>query len=168
MKTHFRNHRLTWRRALCALSALALLSASVLDARSAQFPDGFRRWVHVSTGVIMPKTSPQLASEEGMHHIFANPEAVAGYASGRFADGSILVYELRDATQQNGVIVEGGRKRVDVMIKDARRSGDTGGWRFERFWSDGRPLDDARESGAACFQCHSKAGAQGFVFSRLQ
>jgi hypothetical protein len=158
----------TYRLVLGALFTSAALSVGALDAAEpVLFPDSFRHWVQVSTGLIMHGTNPQLETEEGMHHIFANPKAVAGYASGTFADGSILVYELREATQRNGVIVEGGRKRVDVMIKDARLHGGTGGWRFERFWSDDRTHDAVPESGAACFQCHSKASAQGFVFSQL-
>ncbi|HXM17005.1 MAG TPA: cytochrome P460 family protein, partial [Candidatus Eremiobacteraceae bacterium] len=70
------------------------LSVSLLCAtESVQYPDGFRRWVHVGTGVILPGgTLPE--SEQGMHHVFANPKAADGYASGEFADGSIIVYEL--------------------------------------------------------------------------
>ena len=73
----------------------------------------------MGTGVIMSPANPQLKSEEGMHHIFANEKAVEGYATGNFADGSMVVYELRETKQQNGVIFEGDRKRVDVMIKDS-------------------------------------------------
>jgi hypothetical protein len=136
-------------------------------AKSLQYPDNFRLWVHVGTGVIMPGANPQLMSEEGMHHIFANQKAVDGYASGDFPDGSIIVYELREAQQKNGVIFEGDRKRVDVMIKDASLYKSTGGWRFERFWADDRTQDAVRDSGMSCFQCHSKANTHGFVFSQL-
>ena len=65
---------------------------------------------------------PLPESEQGMHHIFANQKAIDGYTSGDFADGSIIVYELREAQQKNGVIFEGERRRVDVMIKDSRLS----------------------------------------------
>ncbi|HEY7291014.1 MAG TPA: cytochrome P460 family protein [Vicinamibacterales bacterium] len=160
--------RVAHRPHLCAILASAVLSVTALYAAEAvQYPDGFRRWVHVGTGVVVPGSSSQLQSEEGMHHIFANPKAVAGYASGVFADGSIIVYELQEFSQRNGAIVEGARKRVDVMVKDARGHGDTGGWRFERFWSDDRTQNALSDSGVACFQCHSNAKAHGFVFSQL-
>ncbi len=150
------------------LLALAVFSLGVLcAAESVQFPDNFRRWVHVGTGVILPGTNPQLASEEGMHHIFANPKAVDGYASGDFADGSMIVYELREAKQQSGVIFEGDRKRVDVMIKDSTLYKSTGGWRFERFWANEQSKDAVNDSDASCFQCHTNAKAHGFVFSQL-
>jgi hypothetical protein len=153
---------------LMLLAAATLLSLSALyAAESVQFPDNFRRWVHVGTGVILPGANPQLKSEEGMHHIFANARAVDGYSSGDFPDGSIIVYELREAQQKNGVIFEGDRKRVDVMIKDSSHYAGTGGWRFERFWGNDQTQNAIHDSGTSCFQCHSKANAHGFVFSQL-
>lgn len=151
-----------------ALLAIAVFSLSaVYAAESVQFPNSFRQWVHVGTGVILPGANPQFKTEEGMHHIFANQEAVGGYSSGSFPDGSIIVYELRDTRQMSGVIVEGDRKRVDVMIKDSSHQ-STGGWRFERFWGNDQAQDAVHDSGASCFQCHEKAKAHGSIFSRLQ
>jgi len=154
---------------LLPLATAALLSLSaVYAAESVQFPDNFRGWVHVGTGVILPGANPQFKSEEGMHHIFANQEAVGGYSSGNFPEGSIIVYELRDAQQKNGVIFEGVRKRVDVMIKDSSHYPSTGGWRFERFWGSDQAQNAIHDSAASCFQCHARANAHGSVFSRLQ
>ena len=56
--------------------------------------------------------------------------------TGDFADGSVIVYELREAQQKNGIIFEGDRRRVDVMIKDSNLYKSTGGWRFERFYAN--------------------------------
>ena len=136
-------------------------------AEAVQYPDGFRRWVYVGMGVILPDTNPQLKSEEGMHHVFANAKAVDGYASGEFADGSTIVYELREAQQKNGLILEGYRKRVDVMIKDSIHYASTGGSRFERFWGKDEAQNALNDSGTSCFQCHSNAKAHGFFFTQL-
>ncbi len=157
------------KRALSILivGAAILPLSALCAADSVQYPDAFRSWVHVHTKVLMPGANPQMASEEGMRHIFANQKAAAGFASGNFADGSILVYELREAQQKDGTISEGERKRVDVMIKDAKLYKNTGGWRFERFWGNDQAQDAIHDSGASCFQCHSKANAHGFVFSQL-
>jgi len=152
---------------MLVVSAAIQPSSAFYGGEPVQYPDNFRRWVHVGTGVILPGANPQLVSEEGMHHIFANQMAVNGYASGDFPDGSIIVYELREAQQKNGVIFEGDRKRVDVMIKDASLYKNTGGWRFERFWANDQTQDAVRDSGTSCFQCHSKANAHGFIFSQL-
>lgn len=159
--------RLTYAgRSAWSLLALAAWSLGVLyGAESLQYPDNFRRWVHVGTGVILPGGSlPE--SEQGMHHIFANAKAVDGYEAGDFADGSIIVYELREAQQKEGVIFEGERRRVDVMIKNGNLYKNTGGWRFERFWGNDQTQDVIRDSGAACFGCHAQAKTHGFVFSQ--
>jgi hypothetical protein len=148
------------------LPYLLALTALLYGAESPQYPDNFRRWVHVGAGVILPgSTLPE--SEQGMHHIFANQKAIDGYASGDFADGAVIVYELREAQQKNGIIFEGERRRVDVMIKNASLYQSTGGWRFERFLGNGRSEDAVRDAGTSCFGCHSNAKAHGFVFSQL-
>jgi hypothetical protein len=146
---------------------VAALSASLLCAAdSVEYPDGFRRWVHVGTGVILPGGAlPE--SEQGMHHVFANPKAVDGYAKGDFADGSIIVYELREAQQKNGIILEGDRRRVDVMIKDSNLYKNTGGWRFERFYANDQAQNAVPDGGASCFACHASVKTHGFVFTEL-
>lgn len=169
MATRFRNFRPTSLRwsAWIAIALMALSLSLLYGAETTQFPSDFRRWVHVGTGVILPGSNPALASEEGMHHIFANAKAADGYSSGDFADGSILVYELRETQQKNGAIFEGERKRVDVMIRDSNLFKSTGGWRFERFWGNDQTQDGVHDSGTSCFQCHSNAKTHGFVFSQL-
>jgi hypothetical protein len=156
--------RRTWIPLLLVWPALSL--SILCGAESVQYPGNFRRWVHVGTGVILPGgTLPE--SEQGMHHIFANPKAVDGYPTGEVADGSIIVYELREAQQKNGVIFEGERRRVDVMIKDSGLYKTTGGWRFERFWANDQTQDAIHDAGASCFACHANVKTHGFVFSRL-
>jgi hypothetical protein len=148
--------------------ALAAISLSFLyAAETVQYPENFRRWVHVGTGVIL-SGGPLPESEQGMHHIFANQKAIDGYSSGDFADGSIIVYELREAQQKNGVIFEGERRRVDVMIKDSSLYKRTGGWRFQRFMGNDQSQDAIRDSGTSCFECHSNAKTHGFVFSQIR
>lgn len=154
----------------CAIVAsLAIFTSTLVQSEEGvQFPDGFRRWVHIGTGVILPSDNPLLKSEEGMHHVFANSKAADAYTTGDFPDGAVLVYELRDAQQKNGVISEGERRRVDVMIKDSETYKSTGGWRFECFFGDQRTENAIHDSGTSCFQCHAKAEKHGFVFSQLR
>ena len=167
-------HRSTYRRKHLLRSTLAFiaLAAAMMTTlhsdEGVHFPDGFRRWVHVGTGVILPSDNPMLKPEEGMHHVFANAKATDAYATGDFPDGSVLVYELREAQQKNGMIFEGERRRVDVMIKDSSLYKSTGGWRFERFFGDQRTENAIHDSGNSCFQCHAKAEKHGFVFTQLR
>jgi hypothetical protein len=155
-------------KSIAVLAIMAFLFLGVLWAESVEMPNDFRSWVRVRTGVVLPDADVRLKSEEGMHDIYANQAAVKGYASGEFPDGSMIVYELRDAKPNNGVIVEGERRRVDVMIKNSSLYKSTGGWRFERFWPKDPTQNALPDAGTECFACHSKAQAHGFVFSRLE
>lgn len=170
MKTQNRNSHLRFvLRSTSILVAVSALTLTTLRSdEGAQYPESFRRWVHVGTGVILPGTNPQMKSEEGMHHVFANPKAADAYATGEFPDGSVIVYELRETEQKNGVIFESDRRRVDVMIKDSNLYKNTGGWRFERFVGDQKTENAVKDAGSSCFQCHSKADKHGFVFSQLR
>jgi hypothetical protein len=107
----------------------------------------------------------------GLHHYYANEQAVAGYRSGTFPDGSIVVDEavfLKDGEgRTKGLAFEGERRFLDVMVKDARRYVETGGWGYEHFERDeptGRLSADER---ATCSGCHSKATAD-HVFSVIR
>lgn len=149
-------------------AGLSSLALSVQAPADVPYPDGYRDWKHVKTAVIGPH-SPAFARFGGIHHIYANPKALAGYASGRFEDGSVLVFDLLEAIETKSDIEEGERRVVDVMVKDAKRFADTGGWGFEEFKGNSR-VD--RTVGARarteCFACHATRKSSDFVFSRLR
>jgi len=132
------------------------------------YPNGYRKWVHVGTTLVGPQ-SPFFASSGGIHHIYANEKAVKGYETGTFPDGSIVVFDLLDTKELNGATIEGRRKRLDVMVKDAQRFPSTGGWGFERFLGDTEtnPALTAEQK-ANCFSCHEKRKGQDYVFSTLR
>jgi hypothetical protein len=132
------------------------------------YPNGYRKWVHVGTTLVGPQ-SPFFASSGGIHHIYANEKAVKGYETGTFPDGSTVVFDLLDTKELNGATIEGPRKRLDVMVKDAQRFPSTGGWGFERFLGDTEtnPALTAEQK-ANCFSCHEKRKGQDYVFSTLR
>ena len=137
MKTQNRTSRLIcFLRSASVLLAVAALTLTALHSdEGVHYPDGFRRWVHVGTGVILPD---QPSAEERRRDAsrLRQSKAAEAYVGGDFPDGSVIVYELRETQQNNGVITEGARRRVDVMIKDSNLNKSTGGWRFERFFGD--------------------------------
>jgi hypothetical protein len=139
-------------------SSLAFALALRADPAAAPipFPDGYRRWVHVKTTLI-GREAPSYDRNGGIHHFYANELAVEGYRIGRFPDASVLVDDGLEAKESQGVTSDGPRKRVAVMMKDARRFASTGGWGFEVFKGDGREAGLTDEGRATCFACHSKA-----------
>jgi hypothetical protein len=78
----------------------------------------------------------------------------------------VFVFDLLEATSDGNAVVEGKRKVVGVMQRDAKGFASTGGWGFEGFKGDTREraVSDMR----ACFECHAPQKERGFVFSELR
>jgi hypothetical protein len=180
-----------------AAAACALGAASVALADDGpEYPEGYRLWDHVKS-MIVDNGLPVLGDPAnplnviGLHHIYANKKAMEGYRSLNahrpgavvFKDGSVIAFDLLEhvklgAPEAPVAIVEGPRKLVAVMEKDARRFAKTGGWDFQVYNPVTRaPLLDAKTQ-QVCFGCHKNgdpalpiignAAASDFVFSRLR
>ncbi|MGJ7902597.1 cytochrome P460 family protein [Lysobacter sp. 1R34A] len=144
----------------------ARIAATAPDPHALPFPVGYSRWTHIKSGLI---TSGHAAYPRfgGLHHIYANAIALDGYRSGRFADGSVLVYDLFE-TRDNGdaTIDQGTRRHIDVMVKDSARFAATGGWGYAEFAAGERRdrLRTAQRDG--CAACHASQKDNDQVFSR--
>jgi hypothetical protein len=92
--------------------------------------------------------------------------AERGYRSGKFPDGAVIVFDLKEAKSADNTVQEGARKVVGVMTKNARKYKDTGGWGFEGFKGDSTTERAVGNNAAtACFQCHTTQRDRDFVFS---
>jgi len=148
------------------IAAIACMSSFVSAAAEVPYPNGYRDWHHVKSMVIA-EGHPLYAAFGGIHHIYANAKAKQGYASGKFANGSIIVFDLLEAQSGDGAIVEGSRKVLGVMHKDSKRWAATGGWGFEGFKGDSTSERAVGGNAAsACFGCHMPQKASDYVFSR--
>jgi len=148
-----------------ALLALLLSPSSPQAEDPVPYPEGYRDWRHVKSMVIREE-HPLYGTFGGIHHLYANAEAVRGYQSGQFPDGAVIVFDLLAVQEtEDDALVEGGRKVVGVMHKNSRRWAATGGWGFQGFKGDTRErvLDAADQ--AACFDCHAAKPESDFVFS---
>lgn len=152
---------------------LAATCAPVLAADSAPpevaYPSGYRDWHHVKTMIINPGHALYDAFG-GIHHLYANKQAVSGYKNGKFANGSVIVFDLLETTTADNTIQEGARKVVGVMRKDAKKYAATGGWGFEGFKGDSKTERAVTQQNAdsACFRCHIAQKERDFVFSGLR
>jgi hypothetical protein len=134
----------------------------------APFPKKFRKWAHVKSVLVGPQ-SAAFATDGGIHHIYANEEALEGYETGKFADGSVIVYDLLETKEVAGNTIEGPTRRVDVMVKQSELYRTTGGWQFMSF-PGGNPTDGrlTAERQAACAACHANRKEHDFVFSEFR
>lgn len=129
------------------------------------YPSGYSRWTHIRSGLITAK-HPAFARFGGLHHIYANAASLEGYHSGRYADGSVLVYDLFETRDHgDGIIDQGPRRQIDVMVKDSKRFAATGGWGYAEFaaGTTADRLSNADRDG--CAACHASRKQHGDVFS---
>jgi len=160
-----------------SLGAALLATETAPPAPEVPFPDGYRAWQHVSSGVLKPNGNPaattpkegELAAPPGlMSHIYANEKAVEGYRSGHFPEGAMLVVDWFVLEERGPQLRQGPRKSVNVMVRDARYA-ETGGWGFEDFDRDSRTVRNVGpKAGPMCFQCHTRVKEQEYVFSALK
>ena len=156
------------RRTFAIAAAAVCGVAWAADPPAVPYPEGYRDWHHVKSMVINP-VHPLHASFGGIHHLYANKQAMAGYRKGRFPDGAVIVFDLLEAKAGGNAVTEGPRKVVGVMRKDAKRHAGTGGWGFEGFKGDSKTERAVGQNAAsACFQCHTSQKDRDYVFSSLR
>ena len=148
-----------------ALVMLAAGSAGAADPPPVPYPQGYRGWAHVKSMVIQPGHALYDAFG-GIHHLYANQKAEQGYKSGRFGDGSVIIFDLLEAKAADNTVQEGARKVVGVMHRDSRRHAATGGWGYEGFKGDSTTERAVgANASSACYQCHTAQKDRGYVFS---
>ena len=157
------------RKMLLLAATLALTpSLQAADAAPVPYPEGYRQWTHVKSMTINPGHA-LYDTFGGIHHLYANRRAEQGYKSGKFADGSVIVFDLLEAKAADNAVQEGGRKVLGVMHKDAKKYQGTGGWGFEGFKGDSKTERAVGKNAAsACFQCHTAQKNSDFVFSSFR
>lgn len=69
------------KRILSFLSSMALALPAISAEPLVPYPEEYRGWHHVKTMVI-DEGHPLYEAFGGIHHIYANPKALAGYQSG--------------------------------------------------------------------------------------
>ena len=142
--------------------------AQPVAAAGIAYPEGYRDWRHVKSMELQPGHA-LYESFGGLHHIYANPKAVKGYRSGKFADGAVIVFDLLEAKTGGNALVEGKRKVLGVMVRDRKKYANTGGWGFEGF-AGGDPLKRVVGDNAAkaCFACHAPQQNNNYLFSAIR
>lgn len=128
------------------------------------YPEGYRQWVHVKTAVVEPGN---VAFEHygGFHHIYANKLAMEGYKTGQFTDGSVIVFDVLQAIDTTRLLLEGRRRQLDVMVRNAKLYASTGGWGFEEFRGDSKTDRTVLTTASTtCYSCH--ANTKNLVFSQ--
>jgi hypothetical protein len=156
----------TMQRLATAVLVLALTAPALATPLAVDYPVGYRKWAHVKSMVIFSDKHPLFGPFGGIHHVYANPEALSAFVKGgTFPEGSVVVFDLLEVKEEDGAYVEGERKVVAVMTKSKSKFKETGGWGFEGFKGDSRTERTVTDPVAQCFTCHKQQQANDFIFS---
>lgn len=147
------------------LTGLSLAAIAQQDTADIVFPDGYRQWFHHHSTVNMTGHEPE--GNVGIQHVYANDKALEGLKTGQFADGAQFVVD-RFAYDEAGnhSLGQGKRKVIAVMLRDAQRYADTGGWGFQAFKGGDPAVKAVKDGGKACFVCHIPHADNNFLFTR--
>lgn len=147
------------------LAVLAIASTAAEPADDIKPPTGYRHWFHVNT-MIVDKASPLFEQLGGMHNVYVNSAGEAALKKGGpYPNRSMFVSDVHEFTVSDGSYVEGGRKVLAVMVKDAKKYASTGGWGFQA-WAGGdakKPV--VTDATKQCFECHQPKKDQDYVYS---
>lgn len=151
-------------------AAILLLLAGAARAEGPKgaidYPTGYRQWTFVKSMVIYSDKNPLFEQFGGFHHIYVNSDGWRAMTKGgTFPDGTVLVFDLLEAKEENGAYAEGDRKLVAVMTKNRTQFKNTGGWGFEAFKGDSRTERLVTDPMQQCFSCHQKQKDNDFLFS---
>jgi hypothetical protein len=131
------------------------------------FPENYREWVWLSSGLGMtygPNATPP--QNPIFDNVFVTPEAYRSFLrTGNWPDQTMFVLELR-SSQSEGSINKGGRfqggvRAVEVEVKDEKRF--PGKWGFFDFPAGSSVAKKLPES-ASCYSCHAQNGAVDNTF----
>jgi hypothetical protein len=157
----------------CAAAFLALFAGSGRSqstaAASPQFaadgklvrPEGYRRWVYVSSGYGMSYT--QGANDMQMFtNVFVTPAAYDRYvASGKWPDKTMFVLEVYGSTSHGSINKHGSYQNdfmgLDVEVKDEARFPDK--WAYFGFDAQQKTVSATMPSRNACWNCHDENAA---------
>jgi len=141
----------------------SVLSAQQKDGIA--FPSNYRSFTHVKSMVIT-EGHPLFDAFGGIHHVYANDLALSAMKAGKaYPDGAILVFDLLEAQSGQGALTEGKRKVLALMVKDAKKFADTGGWGFQAFAGGDASSPVVKDAKSECFACHEAQSKSDYVFS---
>jgi hypothetical protein len=125
-------------------------------------PEGYRRWVYVSSGLGMSYTQRADDSMQMFTNVFVNPASYDYYLThGTWPDKTIFVLELYGSTSQGSINKHGNYQKdfmgLDVEVKDEKRYADK--WAYFGFNSGEKASGPNTPSKNDCWQCHDSNAA---------
>lgn len=144
----------------CSIVLSSFLSEEISD-EGIPYPGDYRNWTHVKTHIVRPH-NPAFKIVGGFNHVYANREAMIGYRTGKFPNGSIIVSDVIKMNEDSLSTLEGERMHIDVMMRDSLKFNDVGGWQFETFDKSTSKRMLTVDARTGCINCHKKTADMVF------
>ena len=129
------------------------------------YPKGYQDWTRVKS-MIIQQGHKHFNAFGGFHHVYANEKALQSLKKSKpFKKGSVLVFELFKAVEENHSITEGERQVIGVMVKDSKKYPETAGWGFEDFKKADPKQRSVTNMKEQCFSCHESQKDNDFVYT---
>lgn len=133
------------------------------------FPENYREWIYLTTGLDMDYSPNVDLSQNSMFdNVFVNPDAYRSFlATGTWPDKTVFVLEGRMAGSKGSISKSGHYQTASIMtrslhVKDSARFSATSNWAF--FTVDDKNATRQLPKEAACYSCHEQHGAVDTTF----
>jgi len=125
-------------------------------------PEGYRRWVYVSSGYGMSYSQKADDSMQMFTNVFVNPSSYDYYlAHGTWPDKTVFVLELYGSTSQGSINKHGSYQKefmgLDVEVKDEKRFPEK--WAYFGFDAGEKAASASTPGKNDCWKCHDANAA---------
>lgn len=131
-----------------------------------EFPEDYREWVYLTSGLDMSYSSEALADHHVFDNVFVNPEAYRAFvATGTWPDKTVLVLEVRSAEGRGSINQRGNYQGTSVMGVEVHAKDEAhfpSKWAFFGFEEGG--YAKMIPTSADCYSCHAAHGAVDTTF----
>ena len=132
------------------------------------FPDDYRTWVFLSSGLNMSYSpDPAMAGADMFGNTFVPAAAYATFQkTGHWPDKTIILLENRGGTGQGSINKRGLFQTTQLMGAEAHVRDEArfkGGWAFFAFDAAGTPAREIPHA-ASCYACHLQHAAVDTTF----
>jgi hypothetical protein len=130
------------------------------------FPENYREWVYLSTGIDMSYRANAGMDHSMFDNVFVNPEAYRAFLeTGTWPDKTMLVLEVRGAATKSAINKSGHYQTNELMgrevhVKDESRF--AGKWAFFAFDEQSTATMIPKEMD--CYSCHEQHAAVDTTF----
>ena len=155
-----------------AVCAAADDTAQFTKDGSLIFPENYREWVFLSSGLGMTygPNAPEPGARLRFDNVYVNPSSYREFLrTGKWSDGTVLILEVRESESRGSINQHGHYQSalvaIEANVKDSRRF-PKGAWAFFDLTSGGKRNQHAKAipAGNRCEQCHSTNGAVDNTF----